>query len=166
LHDALSRVHDCLTRFGGHQAAAGVELEASKLEEFRARFSEIVAEQRAYDDATGAPVEKESKPLPLIAGDDPLTLLADLDRLEPCGVSNPRPQLVVEGPLRSAREVKGGHLKLELDLPGRVLGGFVVAMGPRAAELSGRVALTGDLRHTTFPGSSGVEMFVEQIEPR
>ena len=129
----------------------------------RARFAEVIAEQRAQDDRAGPQDESETTPLPLVEGEDPLSVLADLDRLEPCGVSNPRPQLVVEGSLRSAREVKGGHLKLELDLCGKVLGGFAVAMGSRAAELRGRVALRGDLRHTTFPGSSGVEMFVAGV---
>src|SRR6185436_17069543 len=99
-------------------------------------------------------------------GDPLLSVLADLDRLEPCGFGNPRPKIRVVGEIREAREVKNGHLKLLLDLGGeRRLGGFAIGQGAAARELRGNVEVCGDLRHNTYPGGEAVELFVERISP-
>jgi single-stranded-DNA-specific exonuclease len=91
-------------------------------------------------------------------------VLADLMRLEPCGPTNPAPQLAVEGDVVSAREVRGGHLKLELDLPsGYRMAGFGVEMGARANELKGRVLVLGRLRADRFRGGNAVEIRADEI---
>jgi single-stranded-DNA-specific exonuclease len=157
LHDAISLTSDLLVRFGGHQAALGVELEVSRLEEFRARFCAAV-------DQCAAPTVPEVQSLALVEGDDPVQVLADLDRLEPCGEGNPRPLLAFSGSVTQARSVSGGHLKLEVLTGGKKLGGFGVNLGDRAPTLLGAtVTLFGDLRHNTFPGAAPVEVFVERI---
>lgn len=162
LHAALAAVSDCLLRFGGHQAAAGLEVEAARLDELRLRFGETIRAATSGE-ATG-PVEQNI--LGLLPSDRPLDVLLDLDRLEPCGPDNPRPRLRVQGRVIRAREVKGGHLKLDLDLDGSgPLGCFFVGQGALADTLVGDVTAVGDLRHTTFPGSGGVELFGERVEP-
>jgi single-stranded DNA-specific DHH superfamily exonuclease len=45
-------------------------------------------------------------------------VLADFALLEPCGEGNPSPDLQVDATVLRAREVAGGHLKLELELAG------------------------------------------------
>jgi single-stranded-DNA-specific exonuclease len=161
LHDALIEARDVLVRFGGHQQAAGLELLEHQLVAFRERFIDAIARQgEAPPVATGADL------LRLEAGDEPRAVLADMGRLEPCGFGNPRPRLVVEGRVSSAREVKNGHLKLVLTLEGeRRLDCFVIHQGPLAASLSGNVRVTGDLRHNSFNGAEAVEMFVEHLVP-
>lgn len=49
LHAGLARVSDCLVGFGGHRQAAGVRLEAGRLEEFRTRFDAAVVEALGPD---------------------------------------------------------------------------------------------------------------------
>ncbi|MFO0565066.1 MAG: single-stranded-DNA-specific exonuclease RecJ [Polyangiaceae bacterium] len=161
LHDALSRVGDALTRFGGHQAAAGVELHQARLADLRSAFelatSELSPESVAEDD---------THTVWLDAADAPFRVLGDIMKLEPCGQANPAPRVAVEADLVAAREVKGGHLKLELELPGaRRLGGFGVGMGARAAELRGRVVVLGRLRRDAWRGGDAVEMRVEEVHP-
>ncbi len=159
LFDALRASSGLLQRFGGHQAAAGLELRLDRLDEFRSAFCLAVQQLPA------ALVASADAPLPLLPGDDPSVVLSDLDRLEPCGEKNPRPRLSVTGELRFAREVTGGHLKLVLELSDRRrLGGFAVGQGAQRASLSGRVTLVGDLRHNVFPGADPYELFVEHIE--
>jgi single-stranded-DNA-specific exonuclease len=160
LHDALSQASDVLVRFGGHQQAAGMEVLEERLPEFRERFVEAVSRQPALP-----PPDVEAGVLELEPGDELLAVLADLDRLEPCGFGNPRPRLRARGQVLEAREVKNGHLKLVLDLgERRPLGCFAVRQGSAAGELRGRrVDVVGDLRHNTFPGGAGVELFVEQV---
>lgn len=46
LYAGLDKCKDLLIQFGGHRVAGGLSLEASKLEEFRNKFSEIYAEQK------------------------------------------------------------------------------------------------------------------------
>jgi single-stranded-DNA-specific exonuclease len=96
--------------------------------------------------------------------DAPARVLADLGKLEPCGQGNPAPQLAIECSVIAAREVKGGHLKLELSLPCNVrVSGFGVHMGSRASELSGEVRILGRLRHDAWRGGDAVEVRVERI---
>lgn len=46
LYAGLDKCKDLLIQFGGHKVAGGLSLEASKLEEFRNKFSEIYADQK------------------------------------------------------------------------------------------------------------------------
>jgi len=159
LHDALTEVGDVLSRFGGHQAAAGVELPLDRLEALRERF------EKACDGATLDLSDDDAKDTVwLHASDAPARVLGDLARLEPCGQGNPAPRVAVQAELVAAREVKGGHLKLELELPGAGrMGGFGVSMGARAASLRGRLTVIGRLRRDAWRGGDAVEMRVDEV---
>lgn len=160
LFDALARVSDVLVRYGGHQAAAGFEVREERLGELRARFEESCRDL-GYDAA-----REELPPLPLAPGEDPSLVLRDLHRLEPCGERNPLPVLSVDGDVRVAREVRGGHLKLEVELPGgRRLGGFGANLGDRAGALRGWVRVIGTLRPDRWRGGDAVEMLVRSVDP-
>lgn len=158
LYDALAESSELLVRFGGHQRAAGLELRLERLADLRRRFARVVGDQP--QPATADPL---ADTLPLDALDDPAAVLADLDKLEPCGEGNPRPRLLVRGEIVAARAVRNGHLKLTLDLGrGRRIGGFFLDAAARA-DLRGTVVATGDLRHNVFPGAAPVELFVESL---
>jgi single-stranded-DNA-specific exonuclease len=159
LHDALSRVSQLLVRFGGHQAAAGLEVTIDRLDELREAFEAAVAAQsRAVDAEACGPV------LALAAGDSLARVLGDFFLLEPCGEGNPSPELRLEAKLLRAREVSGGHLKLELELDGgQRLGAFGPLLGARAAELVERVVVTGRLRPDRFRGGDAVELRITRL---
>ncbi|HEY6562566.1 MAG TPA: single-stranded-DNA-specific exonuclease RecJ [Polyangiaceae bacterium] len=161
LFDTIASVADVLQRFGGHQAAAGLEVTLDRLPELRERFEGACI---AVNGADGARPADAQAVVRLAPEDEPSRVLADLMRLEPCGPTNPAPQLAVEGDIVSAREVRGGHLKLELDLPGGYrMAGFGVEMGPRAAALKGRVLVLGRLRPDRFRGGNAVEIRADEI---
>lgn len=162
LHDALSRSAHTVLRFGGHQAAAGVELELARLGEFREAFEAAVLGLSA--DAPSATQHRAGEAVWLASSDNPSEVFKDFSLLEPCGQTNPAPRLLVEANVVSAREVTGGHLKLELELPSRDrLSCFGIALGGRANALRGRVIVEGRLRPDRFHGGSAVELFVEQL---
>ena len=159
LHDALSSSSATLVRFGGHQAAAGVELELEQLAAFREAFEAAVLQAPAIPDA-----EPEPEAVWLSPGDAPARVLTELHLLEPCGAGNPLPEIVLEARLISAREVTGGHLKLELGLAnGQRLGAFGIELGARAEGLSGDVVVQGRLRRDTYRGGDAIELKLTQI---
>ncbi|HTX29863.1 MAG TPA: single-stranded-DNA-specific exonuclease RecJ [Solirubrobacteraceae bacterium] len=94
--DLLSALHTCaaqLDRYGGHRAAAGLSLGRGQLEAFRAAFED-------YAEATLTPemlipVERVDA---IVSGSQlGLELAEELERLEPSGMGNARPRLLVPG---------------------------------------------------------------------
>jgi single-stranded-DNA-specific exonuclease len=161
LCDALAAVAEHLDRFGGHQAAAGLEVPIERLAVLRASFEEAVL--RASD---GAPALEGIDAVRLASGDDPSFVVRDIERLEPWGNGNPAPRLVVEGKVTGAREVRGGHLKLDLVMDGgRRIGCFGVGMGGAVPDVGSSVAVLGEMRRDTYRGGSAVEMLVERVFP-
>jgi single-stranded-DNA-specific exonuclease len=160
LHDALSACQSLVLRFGGHQAAAGVELDIARLPEFREAFQAAVAAATPISQ----PIGNTSTLVWLDSVDEPGQVLKDLALLEPCGPNNPLPSLIVEANVLVAREVNGGHLKLELDLgSGRRLGAFGVAMAERAKDIGKSATVAGRLRPDRYRGGDAVELFIERI---
>jgi single-stranded-DNA-specific exonuclease len=163
LHDALTESQSVLERFGGHQAAAGLEVREERLGELREAF------EAACTRIAGRPGAEQSEPetsVLLEPGDDPRRVLADLERLEPCGQSNPQPQLLADVRVVAAREVRGGHLKLELELAGGTrLSGFGPSLGARVGEIGDRARVLGSLRADSYRGGGAVEMRVSEVRP-
>jgi single-stranded-DNA-specific exonuclease len=162
LHDMLTEASEVLVRFGGHQAAAGCEVRIERLGELRERFERAASNLAASEGSAGD--SAESSYLWLQPGEDPARVVADLSLLEPFGTTNPAPDLAVRARVVSAREVTGGHLKLELELErGRRLGAFGPTLGHRAADLGDRVAAAGKLRKDTYRGGDAVELKVDRF---
>ena len=162
LHDALSAASSVLDRFGGHQAAAGLEVRVDRMDELRQQFERACEAQACIAAAreTGSLGEVYA----LSPEDDLASVLLDLERLEPCGTGNPVPRWVVQAGVASAREVRGGHLKLDLTLAqGQRLAGFAPSLGDRAGTLTGSAVLVGTLHRDTWRGGDAAEIKVERI---
>jgi single-stranded-DNA-specific exonuclease len=159
LHDALVRCSADLAGFGGHQAAAGVHVQRTKVGAFEASFAAACASL-----ADAVRPGHASLTVSLDARDDLSDVLADLERLEPFGEGNPAPRLVLEQVVvRSARNLKG-HLKLEVSHGGTTLSAVYFGRGHHAESLPGRsLTLVGSLRRNTFVG--GVEVHVARSLP-
>jgi single-stranded-DNA-specific exonuclease len=149
-----------LRAFGGHQAAAGLELDAGSLERFRAEWLEACAALGAHElRPVARSMQADAR---LDERDDLGQVVADLERLEPCGEANPAPRLLLGGArVRSARDV-GGHLKLELELGRARLGGFAPNRGAQAGELTGlELDIVGRLRFDAWRGGQAVELLID-----
>ncbi len=169
LYTMLGRAQEHLLGFGGHEAAAGVHLEASKLDAFRQAFAAAALEIPCrevprYDEADAV----------FVAGDDPGRVTTELARFEPCGQGNPAPRVSFPGVrVRTSRVVGEEHLKLELELPraaeaaragaGPTLSAFGYRLGRVAPKVGDRVDITGALRPDTWRGNGAVELRIHGI---
>jgi len=93
LHAALDACHEHLLGHGGHAAAAGLSIEPSKFEAFRASFCEYVATHLGQD---GLPADL------LVDGEAPLSaftieVVDQIEQLAPFGHGNHRPVLCASG---------------------------------------------------------------------
>lgn len=157
LFDAVAECEAHLLRFGGHQAAAGLELDIAQLSAFRLSFTEACRKR------TSAPVDR---PVPLLVhpGDRVADLLADCYLLEPTGEGNPALRLAFDCFIKTCRSLRGGHLKLELELDsGDRLGGFGPGLGASLGEITGRARVVGQLRPDTYRGGEAVELLVNEV---
>ncbi|MGK3993182.1 single-stranded-DNA-specific exonuclease RecJ [Sorangium sp. So ce1024] len=161
LHDALTRCSAELVGFGGHQAAAGVEVRADRVEALRAAWCDAF---REVDLPAAAP--HASAHVRLDDRDDPSVVARDLERLEPCGEGNRPAHVLVPGAtVRSARNLKG-HLKLELTFARREMACFGFELGELAPRFAGRrVDVVGRLRRDAWRGGDAVEIRIEHIAP-
>ncbi|MFZ0387127.1 MAG: single-stranded-DNA-specific exonuclease RecJ [Solirubrobacteraceae bacterium] len=90
---ALHAVAGHLERYGGHRAAAGVTLDAAALPALAAAFEAHAASVLTPDQLM--PVERVDA---VVSGHElGLDLAEQLETLEPCGMSNPAPRLLVAG---------------------------------------------------------------------
>lgn len=159
LYDAVLDCREHLVRFGGHQAAAGVTVEKSAFPALRAAFERACTERAA----TFAPPTPPGS-LALLAGDTLSDVLADLWLLEPCGAGNPLPAIEIVGQVVEARTVRGGHLKLALELPGGpVLQAFGPNLGQTVPETRGQLRLRGELRADRHRGGDAVEFLIRTL---
>jgi single-stranded-DNA-specific exonuclease len=161
VYDALARSREALIGFGGHHAAAGVEVAANRVDAFRDRFAEACA-------AMGVPVSIRTfdADARLEPGEHPSRITHDLARFEPCGQTNPAPRVAIDAArVLGAREVRGGHLRLWVDVGGTSLSCFGAEMGALAATIGPRARLVGALRPDTWNGGGAVEMRLLSAEP-
>lgn len=158
LYDALDACRSELVKFGGHQAAAGLEVRAERVDAFRDAWNRVCAEQLA----SMPPIPEPAPDVRLDARDDVAQVVFDLERLEPCGHQNPAPLIYIpDVEVLSARDLKG-HAKLEFRLRGERVGGFAPERGPEGAALVGKtLALAGRLRRDQYRGGKHVELLVE-----
>jgi single-stranded-DNA-specific exonuclease len=164
LFDALSDCADVLVVFGGHQAAAGVEVMRSKLDAFRARFADACRRRGAH--GRGAPSVVRADAV-FDAADDPFRVAVELEQFEPCGQSNPAPLLAFDDVrVGASRVMRGGHLRLDLELGGTgSLGAFGYELGQKDVPRTGeRIRALGRLRRDTYRGGATAELRIERIE--
>src|SRR5262245_24495515 len=164
---ALAACDRHLVRYGGHRAAAGLELEAGELDEFRDAF---IAHAAARIDPA-ALVRVESLDALVGVGRDGIgmDLARQLESLGPFGMGNPGPRLLVpSGRLREVRPLgeDGKHSRFQLESGvGRAVG---VAFGMNG-EISRRedeaLDLSIDLEVDRWNGAEQPRVVVRELYP-
>lgn len=116
IFDAISSCEEDLIQFGGHPLAAGVTLEADKIDQFRKSINEYALKNYPIMPVQELVLDCKISPFYL-----DLDLVDNLSVMEPCGASNPqvvfgiyKMTLVNVTPLS-----EGKHIRMELEKQGK-----------------------------------------------
>lgn len=159
--DLLAAVQACrqhLGRFGGHRAAAGMDIAEDRIVDFRSAFNSEVREQLGGEHPR--PVLRPQLEIPLKAATERLVQL--LSYLGPFGVGNPAPVFLARGVDLTVppREAGKGHLKLQVAQSGHAveaIGFGLVDRVPPDSLGTGPVDLVFKLKLSNFRGRRQVE---------
>ena len=109
LYQGLAACRDLLEAFGGHPSAAGVTVREARLDEFRERFSAVVAEW-AVGAATVPTLHVDAE---VQLSEVTAKLIAEIGVFHPFGAGNPEPTFAVKGlEVMDSRTVGEKHLKM------------------------------------------------------
>jgi single-stranded-DNA-specific exonuclease len=128
LHAGLAASSEHLRRFGGHRAAAGLEIDAADVDAFREAFVAYAASMLSPEDLL--PEERVDAIVP--GGQLGLGLCEELGQLAPFGFGNPAPTLLV--PAARIADVRG------MGKEGQHASFSVVAGGARARAVAFRTS--------------------------
>lgn len=168
LHEALMACDDLLLGHGGHAAAAGFKVAATRLDELRARFCETVT--KVFPAGLPRPRLRLDAEVPLGA----LTygLMKDIDRLEPYGAENPRPKFLASGLKIEGVPRKIGvgerHLSFRVRQGQSVVRAVAFGFGDRLEELmsgNGDCCLAFTPKVNEWNGRTSVEIEVIDFRP-
>jgi single-stranded-DNA-specific exonuclease len=157
VHSALEQCTKTLTAWGGHRAAAGLSVDATMLERFRAAFADASPRDTLNSSAT---VEIDLA----LGGPFRLPTSDDLRRLGPFGQAFEAPlfqadALVVES---NAVGEGGAHAKLELQIGQERIRAFAPGLFER---VEGRTELrvVGEIQPDHWVGRGAVEFLVKDV---
>ncbi len=161
---ALESSAELMTKFGGHEQAAGLTIESSRIRELRARVNEYADGRLQPDDLR-----------PRLRIDGSLTfrsiseqVVSDLSALAPFGTGNPRPIFrsgsveVVDGP----RLLKARHLKMSFRQEGRVIRGIAWRAADRESFVAahrGAIDVALSLEQDTWNGERYLQLSVADV---
>ncbi|MDP6041351.1 MAG: single-stranded-DNA-specific exonuclease RecJ [Candidatus Latescibacteria bacterium] len=161
--EAIFRVSELLTEFGGHADAAGFSVPAENYPAFQERLV-ADAEERLSDDALTPQLE-----LDVVLGPPEISLntVETIGKLAPFGAGNESPRFMARNcRIADARAVgHGAHLKLSVDTGADLCDAIWFRQGERVYELSvgETVDMAFALDANTWQGRTKVQMMVEDM---
>ena len=163
IYDAIRSCRGILNAFGGHELAAGLSLDADKIDEFRKSINEYAYNKRRVYPETS--IDVKLNPASISVG-----LLDSIETLEPFGTSNQSPVFGLFGMTIesvSALGTDGQHKRLSLYRPGKI--GRVTALKFHSTDFcysaGDRVDLIVTLNRNEFNGRVSVSVIIKDIRP-
>jgi single-stranded-DNA-specific exonuclease len=166
LHAGLAACGEHLLAHGGHRAAAGLTVRAAAIDAFAAAFEAHAND--VLDDADLVPRERIDAVVTL--ADVSLELADELERLEPHGLGNPAPRLLlpavaVEG--AGTLGADGRHLRFTARSSAGACRTVWWGAGGDAERLraGGRFDLSCRVERNDWNGTSAVQLVARAVEP-
>jgi len=163
LFQCLSAMSGLFVRFGGHEMAAGLTIEQSRMPEFKKRFMEYLKEHAPKD----AFVPRADYDMTLPPERLNLKLAEAIRRMAPFGTGNPAPVFRLAGVCPKNPVTMGNdnrHLRFTLSRGKDVLGCVAFGMGDRQEALTDITAeLLCSLEVNDFRGSKKEQLIIRSI---
>ena len=164
LFKALQNCADLLSKFGGHELAAGVSIPAQNIEEFDKRINEY-ADKVMSDEDMVSYIDIDCR---LSCRGDLLKLFDELLKLEPFGTGNPKPVFaVVDANVINCRASRDGkHLLLTIEKNGNRLSCIGFSMGDMAEAVSEakRISIAAFLDKNEYMGRTSPQFKLLDIK--
>jgi len=166
LYQGLAACREVLESFGGHPSAAGVTVRESRIDEFRVRFSDVVAGWT--HDSVKVPTLNVDATVRL--DEVNLQLIREIGSLHPFGAGNPEPTFAVTGlEVMDSRTVGEKHLKMTVrqgaSLPFDSIGFGMKSLLERGIPSRTPVdlAFTPELNH--WNGRDRIQLRIRDVRP-
>jgi single-stranded-DNA-specific exonuclease len=166
LYQGLASCRELLEAFGGHPSAAGVTIRESRIDEFRARFSNVVAGW-THDGAKGATLDVDAE---VRLDEVTIQLIQEIGSLHPFGAGNPEPTFAVTRlEVMDSRTVGEKHLKMTVrqgaSLPFDSIGFGMKSLLERGIPSRTPVdlAFTPELNH--WNGRDQIQLRIRDVRP-
>jgi single-stranded-DNA-specific exonuclease len=160
--EAFDYCADLLQQYGGHSSAAGFTIPTSELDSFWERL-EIFAEDKMADLEIIPTLEIEAE---VSFSDITNDLLGFVERLQPCGIGNPKP-------LFGARDVQvlnkrsvgrdQNHLKLMLKREGRIFDAIAFRKGYLTQDLPSMIDIAFYIERNVYMGYESIQLNIQEI---
>lgn len=163
LHDALADTAGELLGFGGHAAAAGLTIEAGRIDSFRRSLEAAVAARIGPD-----PVPPESRFDAVAGGEDlGLPLAEELERLAPFGSGNPGVSLLIPGAqISELTEMGDGkHCRFTIRSGANRAAGVCFGRNSLGTVEGERIDLLAELRLNHWNGTVRPQLIVRDAVP-
>jgi len=164
IFDAMSSCKDLFTKFGGHAQAAGVSLPEANVETFRNRVNEFA--RKILTERDLIPVLKVDGHI--LGRDVSYKLLDELEMLEPFGLSNPKPQFVIED-LQVDKVMMIGkeknHLKMIVHDQNRIFDSLCFGCEDKFGFVQTRdtVNMVAGLDRNSFRGVETIQLMIKDL---
>jgi len=151
-----------LSKFGGHFYAAGLSLKREALESFSEAFDAAVRSRLQEDDFQPAlKLDVESE-----LGEIQPQMLEEIRRLEPFGLGNPEPVLLLKGVRVKDRRIVGEkHLKLKIGNGSLQFGAIGFRMAEKSPSVDAQIDLACIPGWNEWNGSKNIELRMIDLRP-
>ena len=160
IHELLTQMSGILTSFGGHTMAAGMTIEVNKLDEFKEKLNEIVANQ--YPEEFFAPFSMYD--LEIEPNEVSIERLKKLEVLEPYGCQNHIPVFKLEFEKASVSPMKSNANHITMQLHNLNLLAFNSAEYFNVASQNSKKECLAELWVDVFRGNSSCKGIVKQLQ--
>jgi single-stranded-DNA-specific exonuclease len=164
LLDGLESCGELFERFGGHSHAAGLAMQADRIDEMRRRLNEHA--RKVLTDEDLVPIVETDYHLPLrLASHE---IIEEITLLEPFGPGNPQPVFESHGAqvVQAPRVLKDKHLKFRVQQASRWLDCIWWGAAGRADDIfpGDRVSLAFTLSENTYNNNTQVQLTLKDLK--
>lgn len=160
LISALNACRDDLKIYGGHEAAAGLTLDPSRVSHFTNNFDAAIKNQMTRDQLARPVLIDDELDAETITDE----LVRELGLLEPFGMGNAKPVFAASGlKIHSKKIVGESHLKLKVGDDKRVFDAIAFNKSEDFEKLSGQTGLVFGLEINEFNNTETLQLVVKDF---